>query len=205
MSKRGQIHVYTGDGKGKTTAAMGLALRAIGQGLRVFIIQFMKGGAYTGEFISAKNFIPCLEILQFGRPCLKEQKQLKLKNLNLDSFSFDFIREEIECKDCRYCFLNDEIQKDYVEKAFQKAYEVINQGQHQLIILDEINPALSYGFLEIERVIALVQNRPKNIEIVLTGRDAHPELVKIADLVTEMKMIKHYYNEGTPARKGIEY
>jgi len=205
MSKKGQIHIYTGDGKGKTTAALGIALRAIGQGLKVFVIQFMKGGAYTGEFISAKNFLRGLEIIQFGRPCLKEQKQLKLKNLDLEYPSFDFIREEIECGDCRYCFLNDEIQKNYVEQAFKKTYEIINHCQHLLFIIDEINLALSYGFLETERVIALLQNKPKNVEVVLTGRNAPPKLIQAADLVTEMKMIKHYYNKGIAARKGIEY
>lgn len=205
MLKKGQIHVYTGDGKGKTTAALGVALRAIGQGFKVSIIQFMKGGAYTGEFISAKNFLVDLEIFQFGRPCLKQQKQLKLKNLDLENPPFTFIREEIECGDCRYCFLNDEIQKDYVEKAFKKTYEIINQGRHQLVILDEINLALSYGFLETERVVALIKNKPKDTEIILTGRNAPSEILKVADLVTEMKMHKHYFNEGTPARRGIEY
>jgi len=205
MSKEGQIHVYTGDGKGKTTAALGIALRAIGQGLKVFIIQFMKGGAYTGEFISAKNFLPNLEIIQFGRPCLKEQKQLKLKNIGFDNPPFNFVREEIECGDCRYCFLNDEVQKDYVEKAFKKTYEIINQGRHNLVILDEINLALSYGFLETERVVALVKNKPKETEIILTGRNAPPELIHLADLVTEMKMHKHYFYKGVPARRGVEY
>lgn len=205
MPKKGYIHIYTGEGKGKTTAALGLALRAIGQGLKVFVIQFMKGGAYTGEFISAKNFLPNLEILQFGRPCLKEQKQLKLSNLDAENPPFDFVREEIECGDCRYCFLNDEIQKDYVEQAFQKASEVINQGQHNLVILDEINLALSFKFLETERVLALLKNKPEQVEVILTGRHAPSELLLIADLVTEMKMSKHYYNEGTPARRGIEY
>lgn len=204
MLKKGQIHVYTGDGKGKTTAALGIALRAIGQGLKVFIIQFMKGGAYTGEFISA-NFLPNLEIMQFGRPCLKEQKQLKLKNLNSKNSSFNFIREEIECRDCRYCFLNDDIQKKYVEKAFKKAYEIISQDQHHLVILDEINLALSHGFLEKERVLALLKSKPEHMEVILTGRNAPSELIQTADLVTEMKMRKHYYNEGIPARRGIEY
>jgi len=205
MSKKGQIHVYTGDGKGKTTAALGLALRAIGQGLKVFIIQFMKGGAYTGEFISAKNFLPNLKIIQFGRPCLKQQKQLKLQNLDLENPPFDSIREEIECGDCRYCFLNDEIQKDFVEEAFKKTYQIINEGKHNLIILDEINLALSLNFLETERVLTLLKNKPEDIEIILTGRNAPLEIIQQADLVTEMKMNKHYYNEGTPARKGIEY
>lgn len=205
MPKEGQIHIYTGEGKGKTTAALGLALRAIGQGLKVFLIQFMKGGAYTGEFLAAKNHLPNFEIIQFGRPCLKQQKQLKLKNLDLENPPFDAIREDLECGDCRYCFLNDQIQKDYVENAFKKTYEIIHHGKHDLIILDEINLALAYGFLETERVIVLLKNRPKNVEVILTGRYAPPDIVKFADLVTEMKPHKHYYEDGTPARRGIEY
>lgn len=205
MLKKGQIHLYTGDGKGKTTAALGLALRALGQGFKVFIIQFMKGGAYTGEFISAKNFLPNLEIIQYGRPCIKQQKQLKLKGFDPENPLFDFIREEIECGDCRYCFLNDEVQKEYVENAFKKAYEIINHGEHHLVILDEIALALAYGFLETERLVALLKNKPEQVEIVLTGRQAPPELIELADLITEMKMYKHYYNQGTPARRGIEY
>lgn len=205
MLKTGKIHIYAGKGKGKTTAAMGLALRAIGQGLKVFIIQFMKGGAYTGEFISAKNFLPNIEFIQYGRPCLKQQKQLKLKSLELDNPPFDFIRDDIDCGDCRYCFLNDDVQKEYTEKAFKKTYEIVNRGDYDLIILDEINLALAYDFLETERVIALLNNKPKGVEIVLTGRDPPKELVKVADLYTEMKMHKHYYNEGTSARRGVEY
>lgn len=205
MPKKGLIHIYTGDGKGKTTAALGLALRAVGQGLKVFVIQFMKGGAYTGEFIAAKNFIPNLEILQFGRPCLKEQKQLKLSNLDAENPPFDFVREEIECGECRYCFLNDEVQKDYIEQAFKKAFEVINGGHYHLIILDEINLALSYHFLELERLLTLLANKPEHVEIILTGRNAPPPLCQMADLVTEMKMRKHYFNEGVPARRGMEY
>jgi len=205
MLRKGKVHVYAGEGKGKTTAAMGLALRAIGQGLKVFVIQFMKGGAYTGEFISAKNFLPNIEFIQFGRPCLKQQKQMKLKNLDLENPPFDFIRDDIDCGDCRYCFLNDEVQKEYVEKAFQKTYEIVNLGNHDLIILDEINLALAYGFLEIERIAALIKNKPKHVEIVLTGRNPPEELLKITDLFTEMKMHKHYYNEGINARRGIEY
>lgn len=205
MLKKGYVHVYTGEGKGKTTAAFGLTLRAIGQGLKVFIVQFMKGGAYTGEFISAKNFLPNLRIAQFGRPCLKQQKQIKLKNFETDNPHFDFIREEIDCGECRYCFLNDEIQKDYVEQAFEKAYEVINSGKYDLVVLDEINSAVSLTFLDLEKVLNLLKNKPETVEVILTGRNAPPELILLADLVTEMKMQKHYYNSGTSARKGIEY
>lgn len=205
MVRKGQVHVYTGDGKGKTTAALGLAFRAIGQGFKVSIIQFMKGGAYTGEFITAKNFLPNIDICQFGRPCLKQQKQLKLNQLDTEDPPFDFIREEIECGECRYCFLNDEIQKDYTEKAWKKTVETVNEGRHHLIILDEVNLALSYGFLETERVIALIKNKPEHVEIILTGRNAPHELIEVADLFTEMKMHKHYFNKGVPARRGIEY
>ena len=94
-SKLGLVQVYTGDGKGKTSAAMGLALRAIGQGLKVFIIQFMKGGAYTGEYISAKNFLPNNEFIQYGRGCVKEKKQLKLTGFDEGAHFFDHIREDI--------------------------------------------------------------------------------------------------------------
>jgi len=204
MLKKGQIHVYTGDGKGKTTAAIGLALRAVGQGLKVYVVQFMKGGAYTGEFISSKNFLKNFEVEQYGRPCLKQQKQLKLKS-DGENASFDLIRDDIECGDCRYCFLNDDVQKNYVEEAWKKTMSLVNDGYYSLVVLDEINLALSLGFLEIERVVSLIKNRPAGVEVVLTGRDAPLEIKEMADLVTEMKMIKHYFNQGLSARKGIEY
>ena len=205
MAKKGQVHVYTGDGKGKTTASLGLALRAVGQGFKVFIIQFMKGGAYTGEFISSKNFLPNMDLMQFGRPCLKQQKQLKLSNIDLENPHFDFIRDEIDCGECRYCFLNDDIQRDYVEEAFKKALEVVMTGNHDLVILDEVNGAMSLGFLNSELVLNMMANKPKHVELVLTGRNVPDEIVHEADLVTEMKLHKHYYNKGVLARKGIEY
>lgn len=209
--RKGLVHVYTGNGKGKTTASLGLALRAIGQGWKVFIIQFLKGGAYTGEFIAAKNFLPNIEIIQFGRPCLKQQKQLKISGFAETNEnegkkkSFDFIRDEIECGECRFCFLNDTIQKDYVEEAFKKSLEVVLSGEYQLVILDEINMAIDLDLLNIELVLNLIANKPEQVELVLTGRNAPEELLDIADLVTEMKAEKHYYNSGIKARKGIEY
>jgi cob(I)alamin adenosyltransferase len=209
ISKRGQIHVYTGDGKGKTTAALGLALRSIGQGNKVFIIQYMKGGAYTGEFICAKNYLPNIEIMQFGRPCIKQQKQMKI-----DGFSpkwsknktlFDFVRDDIDCGTCRYCFLNDDVQKDYVKEAFKKTEEVILSGFYDLVILDEVNVAIALGLLEKSEFLSLVRRKPKLLELVLTGRDAPEEIMKIADLITEMKPHKHYFDKGTMARRGVEY
>ncbi len=207
--KTGLIHVYTGDGKGKTTAALGLALRAAGQGLKVGMIQFMKGGAYTGEFVAIRNYLPNFEIFQFGRPCIKQLKQMKIKGYVLGKTKteemYDVIREEIECGNCRYCFLNDDVQRDYIEEGFQKALEIVLAGQHDLVILDEINVAISLEFLNVELVLNLLANKPERVELVLTGRNAPEEILEIADLVTEMKMHKHYFEKGVPARRGIEY
>jgi cob(I)alamin adenosyltransferase len=207
--KKGQVQVYTGDGKGKTTASLGLALRAIGQGYSVFMIQFLKGGAYTGEYISAKNYLPNIEIMQFGRPCIKQQKQLKISGFdaekNQDKKIFDFIREDIECGSCRYCFLNDDIQRDYVEEAFKKALDIVMSGNYQVVILDEINVAMFLKFLNTELVLNMIANKPDNVELILTGRNVPEEIIHVADLVTEMKMHKHYFNKNLPARRGIEY
>ena len=207
--KKGLIHVYTGDGKGKTTASLGLALRAIGQGFRVFMIQFMKGGAYTGEYIAAKNYLPNIEILQFGRPCIKQLKQMKIKGYSIGKTKpeemYDVIREDIECGTCRYCFLNDDVQRDYIEEGFKKALEVVMEGTHDLVILDEINVALSLGFLNSELVMNMLANKPEGVEIILTGRNAPEEIIEMADLVTEMRPHKHYFDKGVSARRGIEY
>ncbi|MBI4983207.1 cob(I)yrinic acid a,c-diamide adenosyltransferase [Candidatus Woesearchaeota archaeon] len=205
--KNGQVHVYTGEGKGKTTAALGLAMRAVGQGFKVFIIQFMKGGSYTGEYISIKNRLPNMEILQFGRPCIKQQKQLKLSGFahKKDKERYDFIREDVECGTCRFCFLNDDVQRDYVEEAFKKALEIVLSGDYDLVILDEINGAMHLGFLDVELVLNLIANKPPQVELVLTGRNAPPEIIDIADLVTEMKLNKHYFDKGIGARRGVEY
>lgn len=207
--KKGLIHVYTGDGKGKTTASLGLALRAVGQGFKVCMIQFMKGGAYTGEYVAARNYLPHFEIFQFGRPCIKQLKQMKIKGYVLGKTKpeemYDVIREDIECGTCRYCFLNDDVQRDYIEEGFKKALEVVMDGKHDLVILDEINVAISLGFLNVELVMSMLGNKPENVELVLTGRDVPEEIAEMADLVTEMKLHKHYFEKGIPARRGIEY
>ncbi len=207
--RKGQVQVYTGDGKGKTTAALGLALRAIGQGFKVFIIQYMKGGAYTGEFISAKNYLPNIEMIQFGRPCIKQQKQMKIDGFSpkgsINKTIFDFVRDDIDCGTCRYCFLNDEVQKDYVKEAFKKTSEVILSGNYDLVILDEVNVALSLGLLDSEEFLSLIKKKPKVLELVLTGRGAPEELLRLADLVTEMRPVKHYFEKGQMARRGVEY
>lgn len=203
--KLGLVQVYTGDGKGKTSAAMGLAVRAIGQGLKVFIIQFMKGGAYTGEYISAKNFLPNNEFIQYGRGCVKEKKQLKLIGFQEGVHFFDYIREDIECGPCRYCFLNDEEQRRFVRLAFEKAKKITTGNEYSLVVLDEVNVAVKLKFIELNELVDLIKNKNKNTELILTGRDADPKIIDMADLVTEMKLIKHYYEKGVGARRGIEY
>ncbi len=203
---KGLIHVYTGDGKGKTTAAMGLAVRAVGQGFRVFIIQYMKGGAYTGEFITIKNFLrrEKIDLVQYGKPCIKEQKQMKLNGFG-EYHYFDHIRSNHECGDCRYCFLNDDQQKEFVMSAFYKTKQILESGDYDMVILDEINNAIRLGTLTMDNVYDILDLKPEHTELIFTGRGAPAKLIEKADLVTEMRLIKHYFNKGVNARRGIEY
>lgn len=179
MLEHGYIQIYTGDGKGKTTASLGLALRAVGHGWKVLIIQFTKGGAhdstYYGELNSASKYIENLEVKQFGL-----DRVVYSHNINIDDY-----------KESR--------------KGWQFAKEAINSGEYQLIILDEANICIDLGMIKISEVKETLLNKPKNLEIVITGRKAHPELVAMAHLVTEMKPIKHYFDIGVMAREGIEY
>ena len=176
MLENGYIQIYTGDGKGKTTASLGLALRALGHGWKVLIIQFTKGDSATsyGE-IASSEFLPNLEVVQFGMD--------------------------------RVCYSHNICMDDYREakKGWEYAKNAINSGEYQLIILDEINICTSMNMIKVSEVRDTLINKPKNLEIVLTGRYAHPELKQIAHLVTEMKPIKHYFDSGVMARQGIEY
>jgi len=170
---RGLVQVYTGNGKGKTTAAFGLALRAIGRGLKVYVIQFIKGGFDYGE----------LYIVD------------KLPNLTLKAFG-------------RGKFIVDKPSKEDVksaEEALSLAESVVKNGEYDIVILDEINVALNLKLISLERVLELIKNKPRHVEIVLTGRYAPNEIIEIADLVTEMKEVKHPYNKGCQARRGIEF
>jgi cob(I)alamin adenosyltransferase len=166
------IQVYTGDGKGKTTAALGLALRAAGAGLRVYIGQFVKGKTYN-EIKALKKF-KNIEVEQFGRSC--------------------FIRKIPDRKDIISA-----------KRGMKKIKKVIKKGIYDLVILDEINIALRLGLLAPRMVISLVRKVPPNTELVLTGRYAHPGILKVADLVSEIKEVKHYYKKGIKARRGIEF
>ena len=166
------IQVYTGDGKGKTTAALGLALRAQGAGLKVYIGQFIKGSSYSELKVLKK--IPNIKIEQYGRGC--------------------FIKNKPKQADI-----------DLARKGLKRTRQIIAKGNYNLIVLDEINVALHLGLLNINEVINLIKSTPKDIELVLTGRWAPPKLIKLANLVSEVKDIKHYYKRGIRARKGIEF
>jgi cob(I)alamin adenosyltransferase len=169
----GLVQVYTGPGKGKTTACLGLAFRASGRGLEVLMIQFLKPSESCGEHIAAE-MIPNFTILPLGLDHMvsKVPKDIDIKN---------------------------------AKDALQRAKEEIYSGKYDLVILDEINNAMDWKLLDPKEVIEMLKGRPKNIEIVLGGRGAPPEIIEYADLVTEMRLIKHPFDKGVRARKGIEY
>ena len=172
--EKGLVQVYTGDGKGKTSAAFGLALRAAGRGLRVFVIQFIKGGFDYGELYAVKQ-LPNLELKAFGQGKFVTQVPPSQKDIAL------------------------------AKEAMALARRVVEKGEYDVVILDEVNVAIHLGLLSLEEVLKLVRAKPKNVELVLTGRNAPKEIVEVADLVTEMREVKHPYAKGVKPRKGIEY
>lgn len=188
------VQVYTGDGKGKTTAALGLGMRACGHGYKVRMIQFMKGMSYTGELKAVRRLAPDFEIFQFGRDCrLAEERG----------------QGEAVCDGCGECFvrMGDPEPRDieYARQGYELAAETLDEGAADLVILDEISNAVNFGLISVDDAVSLVARRPIGVELVLTGRDMPTALVEMADLVTEMKMVKHPYQRGILARHGIEY
>ncbi|HVN08131.1 MAG TPA: cob(I)yrinic acid a,c-diamide adenosyltransferase [Patescibacteria group bacterium] len=174
---KGLLIVYTGPGKGKTTCALGTAFRAVGQGLRVLMVQFIKGSWHYGELDTAKMLgDDKIEIRPMGRGFVK------------------IGGAETDPEDVRLC-----------EQAWQFALEQINSGRYELVILDEINYVIGYGMLEAEKVVAALAARPEQVHVICTGRNAHPKLVELADMVTEMKEVKHPYTKGILAQRGIDY
>lgn len=166
------IQVYTGCGKGKTTAALGLAIRAAGAGRKIYICQFIKGKNYS-ELKSLKKF-KNIKIEQFGRGCFIKKAPLK---------------EDIAL----------------AQKGLQKLKKILKQNEYNLLILDEINIAVKLGLLGLPDIIKLLRKTPSEVELVLTGRYAHPQIIRCADLVSEIKEVKHYLKKGVKARRGIEY
>jgi cob(I)alamin adenosyltransferase len=172
--EKGLVQVYTGNGKGKTSAAFGLALRAAGRGLKVYVIQFIKGGFDYGEMYVIDK-VPNITLKAFGRGKFVTAKPPDREDVKL------------------------------AEEALQFARKVVESGECDVVILDEVNVALSLGLIRLGDVLTLIKARPAHVELVLTGRSVPEEVVQIADLVTEMKEVKHPYSKGLPARKGIEY
>ena len=171
--EKGYVHIYTGPGKGKTTAALGLGLRAAGAGFKVHMIQFMKGRKYN-ELDALENF-PNFTFSQYGRD--------------------EFVNKENP----------EQIDIDLAQEGFKHARNVVKNEKYDMVILDEINVAIDYNLIFLKDVLKLIEEKPEKVELILTGRYAHPELVKVADVVTEMLEIKHPYQKGVTARKGIDF
>ncbi len=171
---KGLVQVFTGEGKGKTSAAIGAVVRALGNGLRVFIVAFMKAGHHSGEW----------EILS------------GLQNVSVARFGTK-------------AFVNPDNpgpeDMEQAAQALKTAREAMLSGDYQLVVLDEVNMAVAWKLVELDEVLRLVEDKPGNVELILTGRNADKEIVRVADLVTEMLNIKHPYEKGIVARKGIEY
>ena len=166
------IQVYTGNGKGKTTAAFGLALRAAGAGLNVYIGQFAKGRSY--HEITALKKIDNIKVVQFGRRC--------------------FIKKSPE-----------EIDIQMASAGLKRSNEIIADRKYRVVILDEVNIAVKLKLIPLSGLLELIKHTPKSVELVLTGRYAHPKIIKLADLVSQIREVKHYYTKGLKARRGIEF
>jgi cob(I)alamin adenosyltransferase len=174
--RRGLIIVNTGPGKGKTTAAIGTALRAVGQGMKVLMLQFLKGSWHYGELDAVKAFGESFVMKQMGRGFVKVGGA------------------EPDPEDVKM-----------VEAAWNESREAILSGKWDLVILDEINYAISYGMLDPAKVVEALKQKPEMVHVILTGRNAHPTIVELADTVTEMRQVKHAYEKGVEAQRGIEY
>ena len=172
---KGLVQIYTGNGKGKTTASLGLAVRAIGHGCKIFMIQFMKGSKDNGELHTAEKYLPNLTIVQTG----------------LETFVSKINPSQADIEQAR--------------RGLETAKKVIMEGQYDMVILDEINIALDYNLIELDDVIKIIKNKPEHLELVLTGRNVPPRLAEYAHLISEVSLVKHPYDNGVPARKAIEY
>ena len=179
FSNHGYIQVYTGDGKGKTTAALGLAMRALGRSWKVLIVMFTKGGNDYGGLISFAQLSPDLK------------DKVKIVQAGLDRIV--------------YASNMSEEDKTQIQKGWEIAKNAIKNDEYQLIILDEANIALDLNLIDLNEMIEVLKNKPDDLEIVLTGRNAKQEIIDIAHLVSEIKPVKHYWDIGIKARRGIEF
>jgi cob(I)alamin adenosyltransferase len=177
MSKDGLTIVYTGKGKGKTTAALGIVLRAVGYGKKICMIQFIKGSWHYGEMYSSKRLEPEFEIIAIGR-------------------GFVGIIDDTTPK---------EEHENIAKEAIKISIEKIQSGKYDIVILDEINYAINLDLVKVEDVLNLIKSKPPGLDLVLTGNYAKDEIIELADLVTEMKEIKHPFQRGIKAKKGIDF
>lgn len=173
LDQKSLVMVLTGNGKGKTTAALGMALRAVGHGGQVVVVQFMKGRTY-GELKAVKE-MPHFQIIKGGRDVFVDKDN----------------PAEIDLK--------------MAQESFAKARDYVNSGRYKMVVLDEINVAVHYGLIQASDVLQLIEQRPEHVDLVLTGRYMPEEFFEIADLISEVKEVKHHYQKGIPARSGIEY
>jgi cob(I)alamin adenosyltransferase len=174
LTQKGLVQVFTGNGKGKTTAAVGTIVRAAGHGLKVCLISFMKGTYTYGEYKTLSQ-IPNVEIEQFGLRKFTDPAKIK------------------------------SAEKEQAKAALVAARKAVAGGDYDLVVMDEVNVAVCYNLVGLDKIITLIKDKPLHVELILTGRYADPKLLEIADLVTEMVKIKHPFDEGIQARKGIEY
>ncbi|WP_347490933.1 cob(I)yrinic acid a,c-diamide adenosyltransferase [Desulfoscipio sp. XC116] len=172
---QGLVQVYTGNGKGKTTASLGLALRAIGHGYKVFMLQFMKGSKDYGEIQAAEKYLPNLIIVQSGLETFVSKNNPSRADIDL------------------------------AKQGLKTVRKVISEGNYDLVILDEVNTALDFKLIELDDVLEIIKSKPRHVELILTGRYVPKEITEITDLVSEVNLIKHPYYQGVTAREGIEY
>ncbi|MCL6450537.1 MAG: cob(I)yrinic acid a,c-diamide adenosyltransferase [Acetobacteraceae bacterium] len=172
---KGLVMVFTGDGKGKTTAALGQALRAIGHGGRVYMVQFMKGDERYGELQAARKYLPPLTLVQSGLSTFVTRGRPGPEDLRLAA------------------------------RGLELAREALTGGEYDLVVLDEVNVAIDYGLLSLEAVLETLHSRAPGVDVVLTGRYAPQALIAAADMVSEVREVKHHYRQGVPGRRGIEF
>lgn len=177
--KHGYIQVYTGDGKGKTTASLGLAMRALGRNWKVLIIMFTKGGTNYGELNSFKNLSATI------------QDNLTIEQAGLDRIVYSHNKNE-----------QDDME---IQKGWELAQRAIINNEYQLIILDEMNIAIDMKIIDVDEVVGVLKQKPHDMEIVLTGRNAHKKIIEVAHLVSKIEPVKHYWDTGIVARQGIEF
>lgn len=178
---KGLVQVFTGDGKGKTTAALGTAIRAIAKGWKVAFVYFDKGGSHYSE------------------------REFLVSHFSYLASVFPTGLDRIDAQTGKFRFgVTDEDRKE-AERGLKIVEDLFQKGEHRVIVLDELNSTVDLGMLDLERVISVLKTKPSNVELILTGRNCPDEIKELADLVSEVKMVKHYFYQGVQAREGLDF